>query len=98
MILDKNAELTTATAYDLGTVRPGPGNPIKMFASGMAADALVTVTTGATDTAADACTTATVGANGTVEFELPSTTGQFIMATFAAGAINVILPGAQTNT
>lgn len=97
MILDKQAELTTATAFDLGTVRPGPGQPIKLFASGMTPDATVTVTTGATSAAAGDCTTAEVGADGSVEFELPSTVARYIKATFAAGAINVTLAGNQTN-
>lgn len=98
MILDKETELVTATALDLEAVRPGPGKPIKLFATGMTPAALVTVTTCATVGGTyTACTTATVGADGSVEFELPSTTLQFIKSTFAAGSINVTLCGNQTN-
>lgn len=101
MILDNETKLVTATGFDLGSVRPGPGNPVKMYASGHAADALITITTGVDAAAAEGasvpCTTATCGANGCVEFELPSTTLQFIAADFAVGEINVTLPGNQTN-
>lgn len=100
MILDALAELTTATGFDLEAVRPGPGKPIKMFASGMTPGAALAVTMG--DTAAEAegglvaCVDVTVGTDGTVEFHLPSNTLQFIACTFAAGALNIVLDG-QTN-
>ena len=100
MILDKETQMITATALDLEAVRPGSGEPIKMFASGMTPAAVVTVTTG--DDAAEAeggtipCTTAVIGAKGSVEFELPSTTKQFIACTFAGGDLNVTLAGNQT--
>lgn len=100
MILDALAELTTATGFDLEAVRPGPGNPIKMFASGMTPGAAVAITMGDDAAAAEGglepCTDAIVGANGSVEFHLPSTTKQFIACTFAAGALNIVLDG-QTN-
>ena len=92
MILDKLAELTTATAFDLETVRPGPGKPIKMYASGVGGS--LVITTGDTDVAADALIT--VDATNSVEFELPSNTKRYIIATFAAGSVNVVLD-AQTN-
>lgn len=100
MILDHELQMTTATGLDLEALRPGPGEPIKMYASGMTPAALVTVTMGIDKASAEAgagpCTTATVGPKGNVEFELPSTTLQWIACAFAAGAINVTLAGNQT--
>lgn len=97
MILDKEAELTTATGFDLGVVRPGPGNPIKLWATGVGGD--LEITTGADAAEAEAGLTAlmTVDADGDVEFELPSNTQQFIATTFATGSVNVTLCGNQTN-
>ena len=92
MILDHLAELTTAQAFDLDAVRPGPGKPIKMYAAGVGGS--LAITTGATDAAADALIT--VDATDDVEFELPSNTLQFIKATFAQGSVNVVMD-AQTN-
>ena len=92
MILDKLAELTTAVAFDLDAVRPGPGNPIKMYATGVGGPLVVTC--GADTAAADACIT--VDATEPVEFELPSNTKQFIKATFATGNVYVVMD-AQTN-
>lgn len=94
MILDSQAELTTAVAFDLGSQKPGPGNPIKLWAAGVGGS--LVITTGATDTALDALIT--VDATNDLEFELPSNTLQYIIATFATGTLNVILPGAQTNS
>lgn len=100
MILDNEAKLVTATGFDLEAVRPGPGNPIKMFATGHGAGAVLTVTTGVDAAEAEGasvpCTTATCDADGSVEFELPSTTLQFIAAEFAVGEINITLAGNQT--
>lgn len=98
MILDNEAALVTATAFDLETVRPGPGKPIKMWAQLNAAGPLV-ITTGATSAALDALLTVQVPAEG-LEFELPSNTKQFIKSTFAATAplgVFVVMEGNQTN-
>lgn len=98
MLLDKEAQLATTVAFDLEAVRPGPGMPVKLYATGMTPAAVVTVTNCATVGGTyTACTTAVVDTDGSVEFELPSSTRQFIKSTFAAGDISVILPGAQTN-
>ncbi len=86
MYIDKDLELTSGTAKDLGVDRPGPGNPIKLFAQGVGGN--VTVTTGATNAAADALIT--VDATNDVEFELPSGTKRWIKATFAAGSVNFV--------
>lgn len=97
MILDKEGQLITATAFDLKTVAPGPGNPVKMIVTGMNAGNLAVThcaTTGGTYTA---CTTVTVQNDGDlVEFELPSNTLQFIKATFTTGEVYITLPGNQT--
>lgn len=94
MILDAQAELVTATAYDLGAKKPGPGNPLKVWITGVGAP--VVFTTGATNAAADTLMTVDATA-GPIEAELPSNTLQFIKATFATGAINITLAGNQTN-
>lgn len=93
MILDNETRLTTATAFDLNVEKPGAGNPICLFASGVGGS--LVVTTGATSGAAtDACIT--VDATNDVEFALPSNTQQFIRATFAQGTVEVVLDS-QTN-
>lgn len=115
MILDKNTMVAdglafdgTPTVIDLGAVRPGPGNPIKMFVSSTAAMAGATgvaVTDGSTVAAADALLThvATLDGGALVEFELPSDVARYVKValtgTVTAGAwsCGVILPGAQTN-
>ena len=96
MFLDKELELTTAVALDLGPKRPGPGKPIKCIATNVALN--VVVTTGATNTAADSLMTVECGGADLVEFELPSSTLEFVMFTFADGEVNIVLEGNQTNT
>lgn len=91
MFMDKQAELATTVAFDLDAVRPGPGQPIKMFANLNAAGDLV-ITTGATSAAAGDLIT--VACDGITEFELPSTTERYIKATFA-GDVGVVMD-AQT--
>jgi len=95
MIIDKNTELTTATAFDLGAVRPGPGQPIKLMTLGVSGTVTIThcATTGGSYTANSVHT---VGA-GIEELELGSQTLQFIKAAFSAGSVRVVLPGVQTN-
>jgi len=96
MILDKELEIATTVALDLGPKKPGPGKPIKVIATGVSATVVVTHDTvvGAT---ADLMT---VHCNGEdlVEFDLPSRTLQFVKFTFADGAVNIVLEGNQTNT
>lgn len=94
MIRDNEAQLESGVPFNLGPVRPGPGKPIKMWATGVGGS--VVITTGDTDAAADALIT--VDATNDVEFELPSNTLQYINATFASGELGVIMAGAQTNT
>lgn len=100
MILDNETVLTTATGLDLESVRPGPGEPIKMFGTGLAADTLLVVTHGTSAALAEGglteCVTVTSDADGQVEFELPSTTLQWIAAVFAQGTLAVTLAGNQT--
>jgi len=92
MIMDKELELTSGTALDLGTKRPGPGNDISMFAQGVGGS--LVITTGDTNAAADALIT--VDATNDVEFDLPSETKRYIKATFAAGTVGIV-DTAQTN-
>ena len=96
MILDNELAIVSATALDLESVRPGPGNPIKCFASGVTLD--ITITTGATAAAAGDLQVVTGNPDGIVEFELPSSTLKFVMFTFADGEVYIVLPGVQTNT
>lgn len=96
MIIDKEAELTTTVAYDLGSVRPGPGQPIKMWFLPTAGTSPLAITDGATSAAADALMTVAYTVGEVVEFELPSNTAQFIKATFT-GQLAASLAGVQTN-
>lgn len=93
MILDNEAVLKTATAFNLETVRPGPGRPITMFATGVGAS--LVITTGATSAAAGACIT--VDATSDVTFTLPTSVKQYIKCTFAAGTVAIAIPQTQTN-
>jgi len=104
MILDKELEVVSAVAIQLGSVKPeragsvykgGPGEPIVCIATGVTAD--VVVTHGATNAAADPLTTVVCGGEDLVEFRLPSTTLTWVMFTFADGAVNIVLEGNQTN-
>jgi len=115
MILDKDmliaddlAHNGTPTAIDLGAVRPGPGQPIKMFvrtSATMAGATGIVITDGATSAAADAHSTITMSLNGGAieEFELPSDISRYVKVSLAgtttAGtwSCGVVLPGVQTN-
>ncbi len=94
MFIDSMAELVTTVAFDLETVRPGPGKPIKLWVLLDTPGDLV-ITDGATSTAAGALMTVSCTDSPT-EIELPSTTAQFIKATFT-GRVAVSLCGVQTN-
>jgi len=96
MILDKELEVATTVALDLGSTKPGPGKPTKCIATGVTLN--VVVTTGATDTAADTLQTVECAGADLIEFELPSNTLQFVKFAFADGAVNIVLEGNQTNT
>ncbi len=105
MILDKQMEMVTTVAMDLGNpglrtsggVAPhGPGRPIHLSIMGITADT-VTITTGDTSAAADALLTVTCPDDIATEVLLPSTCKRWIKATFANGSIDVILDNAQTN-
>ena len=100
--IDNEAIVVAATPFDLAAKRMGPGNPIKCLAIGVPA-ALITV-----QHAPDAAgvpgvlgplMTVSIGAdegagNGTVEFELPSTTQQWIQSDVG---FNIVVCGNQTN-
>ena len=92
MIMDKEVELVSDTALDLGTARPGPGNPLRVFAIGVGGS--LVVTTGDDDTAADDLIT--VDASEDMEFELPSNTKRYIMASFSQGQVGIV-DTSQTN-
>ena len=114
MILDNETMFADALAYggtptviDLETVRPGPGEPIKIFAQGSAdlagATGLV-ITDGTTSAAADALVTHTCDLVGKlVEIELPSDTARYVgialAGTPSAGSwsCGVVMPGNQTS-
>ena len=117
MILDKQVLIADDQAYstaasdvlDLETVRPGPGQPVKMFIQGssdLATCTGFTVTDAATDTAGDDLLThvGTV-AGKIIEFELPSDVARYIKVTITTGTslsagswtCGVVLPGVQTN-
>ena len=99
MLIDNEAKLTSATAFDLKTVRPGPGMALRMAATGFDADDAIAITH--CDTAAGTyteCITIVADATGCASFTLPSTTLRYLKATFTGGQIFFILEGgAQTN-
>ena len=92
MLIDKETLLATTVALDLETVRPGPGQPIKMFAD-LDADGDLVITHGATSTPITALMT--VACVGVTEFFLPSTVLQYIASTFT-GNVGVVMD-VQTN-
>lgn len=94
MYIDKELELTTAVALDLGPKKPGPGKPIKMVALGVTTTVVITHGV-ALGSEAALMTIDALGAD-LVEFELPSSTLQFIIATFADGEVKIVMD-AQTN-
>lgn len=101
MILDKQAELTTATGFDLGVVQPGTGQPICLSANGVTAGigGIMSITHGTTAALAEAAATELTRVNVTedVAFTLPSNCLRFIACTFTAGTVNVVLDS-QTAT
>ena len=96
MILDKELEIVSGTAIDLGPKKPGPGKPIKCIARKVSAN--VTITTGADNLTLKGVLTVTCGGAELVEFELPSNIEQFVNFTFADGNVEIVLAGNQTNT
>lgn len=105
MILDKELEMTTTVAMDLGDPGldslgavdvHGKGRQLHLQVSGITAGTLV-ITTGDTSAAADALITVACPPAKRTEVHLPSTCKRWIKATFADGAVDVILNSAQTN-
>jgi hypothetical protein len=97
MILDKQAELTSTVAYDLGTVRPGPGEGIKLWFDPSAGTSPLVITTGATSAAADDFMSIEYTVGVGQEITLPATVKRYIKATFT-GTLNIVSPGCgQTN-
>lgn len=108
LFADKLAYGGTPVTLDLGAIRPGPGKPLKCF---FAAHAVMTSMTALTVLDASVApadeplmtVAATAPAAGTLfEFELPSTTQQFVtIAVTGAAAGNyscgIVLEGNQTN-
>lgn len=92
MLIDNETLLATTVALDLEALRPGPGQPIKMFAD-LDADGDLVITHGATVTAATALMT--VACAGITEFHLPSSTLRWIKATFT-GNVGIVMD-VQTN-
>ena len=110
LIADDQAFSTAASSVlDLETVRPGPGQPVKMFIQGsadLAACTGFTVVDGATSSPSDALLTViSTLAGKIVEFELPSDVARYIKVTITTGTslsagswtCGVVLPGVQTN-
>jgi len=106
MFADKLAFGSPPTVLDMGSIRPGPGEPLKIFVQGSADFAGATgivITDGTTVAAADPLVTHVCDLTGKlVEFELPSDTAQFVgvalTGTPSAGTwtCGVTLPGNQT--
>jgi hypothetical protein len=105
MILDKELEMVTGVALDLGdpgkrsdgsTALHGPGRQVHLQIQGISAGT-VDITTGDTSTSDDALITVVCPVGEVAEAHLPSTCKRYIKATFADGSIDVILDSAQTN-
>jgi len=109
MFLDEAAFDATPAVLDLGCIRPGPGRPLKVFASGVGVTDMtaIAVTDGATVGAAtDALLTVPASATemneGGVTFTLPSETKEFVtiaLTGITAGTVTagIILDSGQTN-
>jgi hypothetical protein len=116
MLLDKLAMFAddlaydgTSTVVDLQSVRPGPGEPVKIWIQGSAsltACTGVAITDGATSSAADAFLTYVCTLPGKiVQLELPSDVARYVKLTLTTGSslsagtwsAGVTLEGVQTN-
>lgn len=97
-MMDNTLEVVSATAFDLETVRPGPGQPIKMGIQGLdsAADMAIThcATSGGTYVA---LMTVAVPQDDFMEFEIPSNALRYIKMTLGTGAACRIIDTGQTN-
>lgn len=107
MILDNECILVAGQGFDLETIRPGPGEEIRMavvnnsvindgVVTGPIAAGAVAITTGADATEAEAATTALMTVNVTAGenayFTLPANAQQFIAVTaFPTNAIVVVI-------
>lgn len=105
MIIDGRLTMVTATPLDLGdpgkrsdgSVAPhGPGRQVHLSITGITTGT-VDITTADTAVAGTALMTVTCPHDEITEVHLPSNCKRFISATFADGAIAVILDSAQTN-
>lgn len=113
MILDKNNMFADDLAYngsptvvDLQAVRPGPGEPVKIWVQGsstLAGVTGITITDGATNTAGDAFITWTCTLAGKIlEFELPSDVARYVKLALAGSpsagtwSAGVTLAGVQS--
>ena len=94
MILDNEVKLTNNVTFDLGTKKPGPGQSIKLFASGVGS--FISIDHGATAGALSLLLS--LDALDDVEFELPSNTRQYIVVKFTGGSVTMSLGGNQTAT
>lgn len=98
MMIDALAEVTSATAFDLETVRPGPGNPIKFGIQGQDTGASMAITHCATEGGTyTALMTVLVPTEDFMEFEIPSNSLRYIKMTLATGAECFVIDTGQTN-
>ncbi len=98
MIFDKEAEILNGVGFDLETMQPGPGNPLKVWA-GVIGD-IIEITMGTTKAEAEGglIPCITVNSNMNITFELPSNTQRWIATISEIDGLFIILPGFQTNT
>ena len=114
MILDKTMMFADALAYngtptvlDLGSIKKGPGEPLKVFISGSPTLAGATgfvISDGPTAAAGNALITEMGTLAGkTIEIQLPSDVDRYVKVVLAgtvtAGtwSAGIVLPGVQTN-
>lgn len=98
MIRDNETTIVAATDLDLEAVRPGPGEPIRVWLVDDTAEA-ITVSHGDAVGTEATLLVLTVAADEITELELPSSTKRYVRFTPAAGTIDggVSLAGVQTN-
>ena len=96
MYIDKEVELVSNQPLDLETDRPGPGQPIQLYGTGLSGnvDVYMGDTSGTLD---DFCVSIVPGADGAGAAFLPTTTKRYIKATITGSGRVFVVDTAQTN-
>ncbi|MGD9156926.1 MAG: hypothetical protein PVG39_00840 [Desulfobacteraceae bacterium] len=98
MLQDNTLSVTSATAFDLETVRPGPGKSIKFCINGLDAAADMAITHCDTEGGSYvALMTVAVPTEEAMTFEIPSNAKRYIKMTLGTGAECAVVLDGQTN-